>query len=177
MLVDNSWETITKLFENVHLFLQPPPHGGGWHHEEVHKEWWWNAKLEAAGFQYNSKLTQLVRRQAANDRETFIEGTGNESAMAQYLGGIMVFINPLIASMDKHSHIFSGHGCYSVDGVIANQDGGDPCKGLEKLPEMYASILDCSRKKQESSASRKNARSRAIESTTWNCKNNKNEVI
>jgi hypothetical protein len=101
---------------------------GGWHHVEVQAEWWWNAKPEAAGFQYNLKLTQLVSRQAANDRETFIERTGNQSAMGQHLGGIMVFINPLIVSMDEHSHIFSRHGCYSVDGVISNEMAVIPAK-------------------------------------------------
>jgi hypothetical protein len=77
--------------------------------------------------------------------------------------------------MDEHSHIFSGHGCYS--GVIANVDGGAPCKRLEKLTERNKPLLDCSRKKQESSGYRKNSRSKTIESTTWNCKNNKNEVV
>eukprot|EP00596_Hydrurales_sp_CCMP1899_P000890 CAMPEP_0119036722 /NCGR_PEP_ID=MMETSP1177-20130426/4628_1 /TAXON_ID=2985 /ORGANISM="Ochromonas sp, Strain CCMP1899" /LENGTH=300 /DNA_ID=CAMNT_0006996993 /DNA_START=253 /DNA_END=1155 /DNA_ORIENTATION=- len=164
-----------QTFRKCALIFATASGWGGWHHVEVHEEWWWNAKLEAAGFQYNSKLTHLARRQANNDREAFVERTGNQSTMGQHLRGLMVFINPLIASMDEHSHIFSGHGCYS--GVISNRDGGKSCEGLEKLPERYKPLLDCSRKEQKSSKSRKNSRSKDIEAITWNCKNNKNEVI
>lgn len=65
---------------------------------------------------------------------------------------MLVFINPVVASLPRHHHLFGGNGCFN--NVVDNRDGGVPCgtsdykKGLgenDYLPSIYQSILNCYR--------------------------------
>ena len=56
--------------------------------------------------------------------------------------GLLVFINPTVASLPRHSHLFGGHGCYGE--VIDNFNGGLNCTNpVDHLPREYQSLLDC----------------------------------
>ena len=67
--------------------------------------------------------------------------TGSEPLQKRLISRIIVFINPRIASLQKHKHIFGGNGCYNE--VIDNRDGGKECKGSDKIPKSYKSFLNC----------------------------------
>lgn len=62
---------------------------------------------------------------------------------AQHLSfGMRVFINPAVASLKEHHHLFSGWGCYK--GLIDNKYGGLECKeAADALPTDYIPLLDC----------------------------------
>ena len=52
-----------------------------------------------------------------------------------------MFINPSVASLPKHQHIFGGHGCFKES--VDNRDGGKACEGEDELPFDYKALLDC----------------------------------
>ena len=115
---------------------------GGWHHVEVHDEVWWTSRFTALGFVYSRSLTNLMRTVVKNGQT---EGMTNGQLLRH---GMHVFINPSVASLPKHAHLFGGNGCYN--GVIDNRDNGVACDGLDKLPDAYRSLLDCKKKKSGS---------------------------
>lgn len=59
------------------------------------------------------------------------------------LGGMIAFINPSVASLPQHRHLFGGNGCYNE--VYDNQDGGVPCMGVDTLPLEYQSLINCNK--------------------------------
>jgi hypothetical protein len=68
-------------------------------------------KFESFGFVYSAKLTNEARTMAKNHK-TDVAPTG-KTYNAQHLRlHLLVFINPTVASMPKHHHILSEHGCY-----------------------------------------------------------------
>lgn len=73
-----------------------------------------------------------------------------------------VYINPTIASLPKHDHLFSGDGCYKNE--LNNRDGGTPCLGEDKLPDKYNSLIRCYRDKKASIA-----KGIPMEEMYWNC--------
>lgn len=78
-----------------------------------------------------------------------------------------VFINPAVASLPHHHHLFAGWGCYnsiSIDNVL----GGRECTGVDALPGEYIPLLDCSVDKQSKESTGK---------MFWECKQDKRAVI
>lgn len=65
-----------------------------------------------------------------------VPGTSGE-----LLIGMMAFLNPPVASLPQHQHLFGGHGCYNM--VEENRDGGIACTGVDSLPAEYESLLNC----------------------------------
>lgn len=129
---------------------------------EVHEEWWWRNRLEAQGFRYAIDLTQIARQQATNAAESETD--------AQHLRHrLLVFINPKVAALPKHHHLFGGHGCFGS--VIDNRDGGMPCMGTEDiLPERYQSLMNCSRFVDVNKFKTKEEKGSAWQKAIWNCK-------
>ena len=77
---------------------------------------------------------------------------------------MQVFINPLVAQLPKHHHLFGGWGCH--DGTIDNRLGGKKCGQQDVLPDQYVPLLDCSLNKS------------IHELQIWNCvKTSTREVI
>jgi hypothetical protein len=108
---------------------------GGWHHVEIHNQNWWRSRLEAQGFVYSEYFTNLVHRFAKDGRQSQFD-----SQHVAY--GMQVFINPSVAKLPKHHHLFGGWGCH--DDTIDNRRGGIQCAGLEDaLPPQYVPLLDC----------------------------------
>ena len=67
--------------------------------------------------------------------------------LGRRLTGMLIFVNPSVASLPQHHHLFGGNGCFK--GAINNADGGAPCEGVDRLPEEYQSLLDCYRHQDE----------------------------
>jgi len=132
----------------------------------VHEEWWWRSRLTAAGFVYSIDLTMLARQQASNSAKTETE--------AQHLRyRLMVFINPKVAALPQHHHLFGGHGCFSK--VIDNRDGGTPCTNNAKtndvLPARYQSLINCTRQADLRNFDKKTKeeKSAAWQNAVWSC--------
>lgn len=117
------------------LFVTSSP-TGGWHHVEVHEDWWWIGRFTALGFVYSKELTTFSRKQAENQATTIEE--------AQHIRHrLLVFVNPKVASLKRHHHIFGGNGCFKS--IVDNRDGGLRCKAPDTLPMEYESLLQCNR--------------------------------
>eukprot|EP01036_Dinobryon_divergens_P031364 gene31364-40750_t len=108
---------------------------GGWHHVEVHDQKWWIGRFQARGFIYSPEITEWVRFQA------FPDGYSGNALVLKH--GLLVFINPSVASLQKHSHLFGGNGCYK--GAIDNRDGGEECTGPDELPSAFKALMTCSK--------------------------------
>ena len=121
---------------------------GGYHHVEVHPEWWWISRFQSQGFIYDAGLSAATKLQAWNERFTMQErNPGKLNAIGQHIQrNMMVFINPLVASLDAHKHLFAGNGCYA--GSNHNEDGGIPCTGADLLPDEYKPLLNCIKKEK-----------------------------
>jgi hypothetical protein len=129
---------------------------GGWHHVEVHDTWWWKTRMMAHGFVYDDELTDIIRTTASIGRK-------NESQHIAHR--MLVFINPVVASLPQHSHVIGGYGCHI--NANGNWDGGVQCPDKEdELSTDFTSLLDCKkdfkRKKDEQ---------------LWNCKRNPRATI
>lgn len=62
---------------------------------------------------------------------------------------MQVFLNPAVASLPEHQHVFGGFGCYNHlgrdSGTYFNNGGGRPCPAADKLPPRFESLLNCER--------------------------------
>lgn len=118
---------------------------------EVHGDYWWKGRFIAAGMVYFQELTEVIRRIPYMEKYKLLEVfnmteryNGVIGPYGQYIEHqMMVFINPIVASLPQHDHIFSGEGCHTS--VYNNADGGVPCKGQDVLPEKYNSLMRCFR--------------------------------
>ena len=86
------------------------------HHVEVHDNDWWVTKFESFGFKYSSSLTQKVRHIATNERDhgTALGPDGSEYNAQHVWLTMQVYINPAVASLPEHTHLFSEHGCFKA---------------------------------------------------------------
>ncbi len=112
--------------------------------------------MAAAGFIFLNDLTKIIRNTAGT------HNSPGDSGM-HIIHGMDVFINPKVASLPQHKHLFGGNGCYAES--VDNQNGGRPCFGVDALPKEYEAILECSR-------TRKNPNDKYI-GIPWDCHENK----
>ena len=108
------------VFRKSALIFASSSRWGGWHHVEVHEADWWIRKFESYGLKYSEELTQEVRavaRAEANQLYT----TGNVSFAApngekfrgfHIFATMKVFINPAVAALPQHNHLFPQDGCF-----------------------------------------------------------------
>ena len=86
--------------------------GGGWHHVEVHSPQWWIQKFESYGFKYDAELTDQVKGWGSAGKKDY------QSLKGQYFDGfyirvtMKVFVNPVVAALPEHAHLFPEFGCY-----------------------------------------------------------------
>lgn len=92
----------------MHILFSPLPIPSSLLLNQVHARWWWKSRLAAQGFEYSRDLSQEVRKVAMAGRSS----PGSEDSQA-IVFGMMVFINPAVASLPQHQHLFGGHGCYA----------------------------------------------------------------
>ncbi|EED88192.1 predicted protein [Thalassiosira pseudonana CCMP1335] len=99
-------------FRKAALIFVTHSNWGGWHHVEVHDDDWWRTRWEAAGLVYSESLTQearLVAIQDQNRRDLTLDMTNDKLYFVGqhvYLN-VQVFINPMVASLPEHSHLFA----------------------------------------------------------------------
>jgi len=99
-------------FRKAALIFVTASTGNGWHHVEVHKRPWWIRKYESYGFKYSEELTNEAKDIAKVNKKTY-RGPHNV-----YLDGfyvrvtLMVFVNPVVAALPEHAHLFPELGCY-----------------------------------------------------------------
>jgi Methyltransferase domain len=103
-------------FRKAALLFVTSSRWGGWHHVEVHSDDWWIRKYEAYGFRYDADLTEQVRNIAkleAKSKNANQTAPNGEFYNAQHVWLTMkVFINPVVAALPQHAHLFPEHGCY-----------------------------------------------------------------
>jgi hypothetical protein len=117
---------------------------GGWHHVEVHDDDWWIQKYESYGFRYSQKMSDQVKQWAQKDDHKSLDGNRYR---AQHIRlSMKVFINPAVASLPQHAHLFPEQGCYvkrETDGpnkgqLVHRECGVGKSAHLEsKLPESF----------------------------------------
>lgn len=115
---------------------------GGWHHVEVHDDDWWRGRMESMDFVYSEYLTIVMRGKAGEDklRTDLLKSMeeGNVYHVAQHLRmNLLVFINPLVAALPQHMHLFAEHGCFESAKGFECGKKGTKSEGLSALPDRY----------------------------------------
>lgn len=113
-------------FRKAALIFATHSEWGGWHHVEVHDDTWWLNKMESYGFRYSQSLTELVRKVAIKEsNERTIMSPNGIPYNAQHVWSTMqVFINPMVASLPEHEHLFAEHGCGAKGDPRECEEGG-----------------------------------------------------
>ena len=99
-------------FRKAALVFVTASKGHGWHHVEVHKNDWWIRKYESYGLKYDAALTAEAKEIAKTNKKLY------KGPHGQYLDGfyvrvtLMVFVNPVVAALPEHAHLFPELGCY-----------------------------------------------------------------
>jgi len=103
-----------QTFRKSALIFASHSQWGGWHHVEVHDDDWWINKMESFGFRYSKKLTEEIRDIASLEyRNGNVIGPDGQPCNAQHIWlNMQVFINPAVASLPEHAHLFAEPGCY-----------------------------------------------------------------
>eukprot|EP00804_Cyclotella_cryptica_P001931 CCRYP_007358-RA/>CCRYP_007358-RA protein AED:0.21 eAED:0.22 QI:0/0/0/0.75/1/1/4/0/197 len=87
------------------------------HHVEVHDDEWWRVRREAAGLVFSQSMTDEARAMAMQDSSRR-DLTRHMTEDYMYFVGqhlwlsLQVFINLMVASLPRHSHLFAEHGCF-----------------------------------------------------------------
>ena len=134
-------------FRKAALLFVTSSRWGGWHHVEVHSDEWWIRKYESYGFKYDAQMTDEIRGIATaegewpkTDNRTVAPNGGKYNAQHIWLS-IKVFVNPVVAALPQHAHLFPEHGCYQSpdeNGVKSKVCGTGEGAELESvLPRSY----------------------------------------
>ncbi|KAL7555774.1 hypothetical protein ACA910_008150 [Epithemia clementina (nom. ined.)] len=144
-------------FRKAALIFVTSSQQGGWHHVEVHSDDWWIRKFTAYGFVYDANLTLQVKQWVHDEqfrplRNNAKQGNDTTTTYDSYdyapngkrfnpfhIGAsIKVFINPVVAALPQHAHLFMEHGC------LDKRENGKvllrPCQAKQhesELPESY----------------------------------------
>jgi len=130
-------------FRKAAIVMATSSRWGGWHHVEVHYDEWWIQKMTAYGFIYSEELTDQVRKWATQDiqNKTSILPTGEQVKPTHISSSMKVFINPVVAALPSHQHLFFEHGCFQhfQKGVITNRKCGTGRRGWQEteLPQSF----------------------------------------
>ena len=105
-------------FRKCALIFVTSSRNGGWHHTEVHFDDWWIRKYEAYGFRYSPELTKEIRQTASSEKSKSLTAPNGGKYNAQHIWlSMKVFINPAVASLPQHAHLFPEFGCFNGRGV------------------------------------------------------------
>lgn len=81
---------------------------------------------------------------------------------------MQVFINPMVAFLPEHVHIFAGDGCMHPNkptfDQLNNIDGGVPCQGVDTLPKRYDAFIRCIKDDKM-----RNKLQKSVEDMYWSC--------
>lgn len=117
---------------------------------EIHPDDWWILKMEAYGFKYSEPLTIKARQwalaEAHNESDTVRAPNGEKFRCAHCVNSIKVFLNPIVAALPQHQHLFPRHGCFKRYATKEEKGAGKfvsitrPCSAEEletPLPESF----------------------------------------
>ena len=109
---------------------------------QVHDNDWWRGRMESMGFVYSEHLTMMMKEKAGEDkmRTDLLKEMeeGKEYSIGQHLWTtLQVFINPLVASLPQHAHLFAEHGCFEGKTGFECGKSGTKSESLTALPESY----------------------------------------
>eukprot|EP00560_Eucampia_antarctica_P005936 CAMPEP_0197823548 /NCGR_PEP_ID=MMETSP1437-20131217/881_1 /TAXON_ID=49252 ORGANISM="Eucampia antarctica, Strain CCMP1452" /NCGR_SAMPLE_ID=MMETSP1437 /ASSEMBLY_ACC=CAM_ASM_001096 /LENGTH=373 /DNA_ID=CAMNT_0043422769 /DNA_START=30 /DNA_END=1151 /DNA_ORIENTATION=+ len=111
--VQYHYNYVTALRKAALIFVTSS-NGAGWHHVEVHNHDWWVQKYEAYGFKYSEKLTNQVKNWAKEYKKSYMfRDTYLDSFYVRVT--MKVFINPVVAALPEHAHLFPEFGCFGKD--------------------------------------------------------------
>lgn len=104
-------------FRKAALLFVTSSQWGGWHHVEIHPNDWWILKYESYGFRYSPQLTEQVKNwTTAEWRDPSLRNPDGKRRFAQHVNlSVKVFINPMVAALPQHAHLFPRDGCYKSD--------------------------------------------------------------
>lgn len=102
--------------------------------------------MESMGFKYSEYLTKMMRNLAGDDkkRTDLVKSMeeGKVYNVAQHLRTtLLVFINPLVASLPEHAHLFAEHGCFESGHLIECGKKGTSSENLTPLPEKFKPLV------------------------------------
>jgi len=103
-------------FRKAALLFVTASTGSGWHHVEIHSNEWWIRKYESYGFKYDDELTQQVRGWARGGKYDYKSPNGKFLDGFYIRVNMMVFVNPVVAALPEHAHLFPEKGCMYIDG-------------------------------------------------------------
>lgn len=125
-------------FRKAALLFVTSSRWGGWHHVEVHPDEWWIRKYESYGFKYDQQLTDQVRKWAKEEsnNRTAIAPNGNRLNGQHIWLSMKVFVNPAVAALPRHAHLFPQFGCYGgrTQGEIKHRECGTGREGKMETP-------------------------------------------
>ena len=103
-----------QTFRKAALIFVTSAAWGGWHHVEIHPNEWWIQKFESYGFQYSSTLTRQVKLWAGKEgaNTTVVAPNGKPFRCGHCAQSMKVFINPGVAALPEHQHLFPHEGCF-----------------------------------------------------------------
>jgi len=125
-------------FRKAAILMVTSSRWGGWHHVEIHGDEWWIRKYESYGFRYDEALTKVIRKTASEERASNTTFPPNEEKFnSQHIWTSMkVFINPTVAALPEHAHLFGEFGCYL--NMPSNRECGKPESDQERHRESAA---------------------------------------
>lgn len=126
-------------FRKAALLFVTSSRWGGWHHVEVHPDEWWIRKYEMYGLRYDHNLTMQIRDIAGleNRLKNGTAPNGKRFNAQHVYTRMKVFVNPVVAALPQHAHLFPAHGCY-VNRTANRICGTGKFEGLETpLPKEY----------------------------------------
>lgn len=130
-------------FRKAAIIFATSSRWGGWHHVEVHPDDWWIAKMESYGFHYDANLSNQIKQLARveSKNKTGIGPDGRQYGASHISSSMKIFINPVVAALPQHAHLFPADGCFRNYqlGVIYNKPC-DPAKMETTLPASYAPL-------------------------------------
>lgn len=148
-------------FRKAALLFVTSSRNGGWHHVETHlgkftllirkllwflpvtltanffSDEWWIRKYESYGFRYSPELTKEIRDVAIKEKSQGKTAPNGEPYNAQHVWLTMkVFINPMVAALPQHAHLFPELGCYEGrdKGQILHRECGTGRSGALETP-------------------------------------------
>jgi Methyltransferase domain len=137
-------------FQKAALIFATHSYWGGWHHVEVHDDDYWQIKFASYGFIYSDYLTKRMRNLASREAKSHIQSLIGPFPLraAHVYRSVQVYINPIVASLPEHAHLFSEDGCVKrsqprngnwSDWDIVRKECGTWKNGHEetKLPEHF----------------------------------------
>mmetsp|Transcript_5781 Transcript_5781/g.11284 ORF Transcript_5781/g.11284 Transcript_5781/m.11284 type:complete len:394 (-) Transcript_5781:180-1361(-) len=102
-------------FRKAAIIMVSSSRWGGWHHVEVHPDDWWINKFGSYGFKYSPKLTSQAKtwaQQEARNATAIRAPNGKAFRCSHCMKSLKVFVNPTVAALPQHQHLFPRDGCF-----------------------------------------------------------------